>query len=605
MSETRSGRFEEMAQSYLESEKETFRERLHFIINKPLTVETINTFAEDALKDLIVLVGEVTAEYKDRYADELSNFPDQATLENAACEEFGLTGTSELLDLIQNKVDQLHHLDLFIENDVIQSPETITPPDALSPSFGSGEGREVKKPAVVPRLKTLLYILETDFSIDLDDITVTTGTNKSSMMRELSYVTVQAPDIRRVVQVCDEEGNASYVFDAEQMEQHSITVEDLNAATKEEKNELIKKYPLLGIRVIQHPEWRSTVTELLAVQIINPAKAEDERKESRHDVSSEIKQKKSDAPKVSTAELDPWKGFWEDEQGKHWGPISTLGKMLGVSDSIIYPTIRDFQLTVCDIRDQSNREAKGFCLEDLRESLEGHLAIPQTERTGEWRGFYTDEDGRHWGPIKVMERKLKVSYRFIYKKIEPLTLSTLDVKDIGGHKVAGYCLEDVENALREHISSPQVEKVGEWRGFYADKDGRHWGAINSISPKLKVSSAFIYKKIEPLTLSTLDVKDIGGHKIEGYCLEDVENVLRDHTSSPQVEKVGEWRGFYADKDGRHWGPVTRIASRLGVSRDIIRASIKKFKPDSLSIRGYGGQSVDCFCLETIKAYTDS
>jgi hypothetical protein len=224
MSEIRNYDISEVTNRDFALKKDEFKKRFNEIINKPLTVDNIDSFADDALNELIVLIGEIKEEYENRHLIEEGQQIDQNTLESLACVEYGLPETSPILDLITKKVSQLEQIDDFINNNIIQRNEVIVPPDQISPEFGNGEGREKKDPSIIPRLKTLLYILEADFSLDLKELTLTQGQNTKEMVRKLSYVTVEAPEINRVVQVCDEEGNASYIFDLAEMEKHGISV---------------------------------------------------------------------------------------------------------------------------------------------------------------------------------------------------------------------------------------------------------------------------------------------------------------------------------------------------------------------------------------------
>ena len=69
------------------------------------------------------------------------------------------------------------------------------------------------------------------------------------MMRKTSYFLVSALKIDRKMLVCDEGGNASYVFDAKVLKSKGIDDKKLIGATKEELNQWIAEVPEMGKRV--------------------------------------------------------------------------------------------------------------------------------------------------------------------------------------------------------------------------------------------------------------------------------------------------------------------------------------------------------------------
>lgn len=83
------------------------------------------------------------------------------------------------------------------------------------------------------------------------------------MLRQEPYVRVLIEDLDRIVYVCDEEGNASYVFDSEITEQLGITPPELDAMTKNQRNALLRVTPSAGRRIIQSPQWRSVMSTAL------------------------------------------------------------------------------------------------------------------------------------------------------------------------------------------------------------------------------------------------------------------------------------------------------------------------------------------------------
>ena len=83
----------------------------------------------------------------------------------------------------------------------------------------------VNRKKMVNRLKTIFVYFKEDFEVDVDNpdhLTLTKGMVDNKMMRKTSYFLVSALKIDRKMLVCDEGGNASYVFDAKVLKSKGI-----------------------------------------------------------------------------------------------------------------------------------------------------------------------------------------------------------------------------------------------------------------------------------------------------------------------------------------------------------------------------------------------
>jgi hypothetical protein len=70
------------------------------------------------------------------------------------------------------------------------------------------------------------------------------------MMRKVSYYLVTAPTIERTVLVCDEEGNATFVFDSKVLKEFHMESAELLELTKTDLKDLIEQDPRIGKRLI-------------------------------------------------------------------------------------------------------------------------------------------------------------------------------------------------------------------------------------------------------------------------------------------------------------------------------------------------------------------
>lgn len=277
----------------LESLKSVYKDRLDAILNKQLRIDNIETFADESLNETISLTDEILEQYKNNPEFNSDTTLDTQQQEDAAFKILELPNIQEVLQSIIDVRDKIQTLKEYINTNTENIDEVITPPQ---PDYqteivaGSGEGMEKK---MFPRLLTLLYIIEHDFDIEPSKVSITKGTTTSNMMRKTPYVRVEIPDLERAVYICDEEGNASYIFDTEKLKEKDISLEELDKDDKGDKNSLVAHYPGIGIRVVQSNTWRTRVSNLLGEPIpeIETDGEEQEAREERK-IISEFKRRR-------------------------------------------------------------------------------------------------------------------------------------------------------------------------------------------------------------------------------------------------------------------------------------------------------------------------
>lgn len=133
-------------------------------------------------------------------------------------------------------------------------PSTILPPGdiAVTPS---GEGGKYEPVRFEQRLQELLKIL-LEHEVFIDDIIVTIGETGRQQRREVSYASIEIPRLRRVVLVCDQVGEATFVIHG------YISPEELSSLTKEQ---LQTKYVGKVKKIDRHNEqqWRRELQEAI------------------------------------------------------------------------------------------------------------------------------------------------------------------------------------------------------------------------------------------------------------------------------------------------------------------------------------------------------
>ncbi len=247
-----------------------FRERYQKIVNTQLSPENIATYADDAINELSSLIADIQEEHKWEGL-ELS----EKEREDKIFEEV-LPGENigDTLDRIDEIAQDLRGIDSIItvargnpEDRVILSPDEVD----MSVSVGKRNGESgLNETTYLPKLKTLLFILEKDFAVDVHDteqVKIFSGMVGSDMMRTVSYDAVEVPELGRLMLSCDEKGNRTFVFDTDKLKDVNITPEMLMDGTKSQLTELLKAKPELGKSLV----YSQNYIERMREAVENPA----------------------------------------------------------------------------------------------------------------------------------------------------------------------------------------------------------------------------------------------------------------------------------------------------------------------------------------------
>ncbi len=237
----------EAERSHEAKESSNYQQRFAEIIGRELDARTIDTYADDALNDLVALVEEVTVEYPSDDRQITGVEREQYALEQAELDD---DAVETALDHINEIAHSIERLDALIAKKRRLVSTVIVPPELaegteIKPRDGSFE--KVKER--IPKLKTLLLLLEKSFDINIEDdeqVTITSGALRPHMMRQVSYDVVAVPRLGRVVLVCDEAGNTTFMFDTGVCDEYGITPEYLSELSKAELKDLIHGDASLG-----------------------------------------------------------------------------------------------------------------------------------------------------------------------------------------------------------------------------------------------------------------------------------------------------------------------------------------------------------------------
>jgi hypothetical protein len=233
-------------------EKNKYQDQLSAVLNMSLTPDNIDNYADDALDQLVGIVDKVVSDYQTSHPDEPSVSEDLKIVEDKAFSHYGLTGLDNILDNVVRLSDNLSHIDALIAN-AIASPTVIlgTDPSKGRMPIEAGDGSFVEK-KLIPRLKTILFVLQEDFNFDIDDtekVKLTPGVMQTGMMRKETYYSVEIRDLNKTVIVCDEEGNITFVLNDAYLRENGISSEDINGLYKTDLTDLIESDSNVGTRL--------------------------------------------------------------------------------------------------------------------------------------------------------------------------------------------------------------------------------------------------------------------------------------------------------------------------------------------------------------------
>ena len=339
-------------------------------IDNPLTLENTDTYVDDALGAVIKLVDDVVAEYDAQPGAEWQQLGEAngKEHEDAALEYFGLEDVEDILRHLEDKASQFAVIDQLIAQ-TNKSSNVFVPPDSAPVPQATGSGTGMEKKGKQPKLENLLFVLMNDFGIDPDDseaVSIVRGSVNPNMMREEPYYQVTVPELDKVILVCDEYENVTFVFNDEWVrEQVSANHPSENEPerpltdyTKEELSKLIKDNPGQGARIM--------ATKNFTANLVNALKGG-------------FSQQKLDKP-VDTRYLRSSKDLPPVPDG--YATISEIGEELGVQEEKDKVAIRNVaialekqgKITRGTYRSRNGRPILAFTEKDAR------LIVEETKR---------------------------------------------------------------------------------------------------------------------------------------------------------------------------------------------------------------------------------
>ena len=184
-------------------DRETQRQELYDLGRQLNTAATITE--ADLVQEKISLALRACALSTDEIVEALMISPDEITEIKGG---FGI----DMISVIKRIYQEIGYLEDNIE--VYEMDETFIPSGTGDKEIQGGEG-EFKNPQILPRFRLLLETLK-GMDLDLESCFFWRGKNDDSMVRKMSYVGILIPSLNKIIFVCDEEGNQTFVIDAKQ-----------------------------------------------------------------------------------------------------------------------------------------------------------------------------------------------------------------------------------------------------------------------------------------------------------------------------------------------------------------------------------------------------
>jgi biotin operon repressor len=336
----------------MESNKNTytpprdFKSELNGIISAKLTPSQLLHYADHAIDQLVQLLEDTSTAYQ---REPTILFETPREIEDTASRYFDLPSVESILDHICGKEEEISS----IYKQAAVAPEAehvvLSPDPGATVDIQPADGTFDREMTSVPRTETIMFILANDFGVDLKDpeqFDIHTGKMPSSMMRKLSYKTIELPQLKRLIFVCNELNNKTFVLDVSAAEKLGISAEQLAHLSKPDLDTLIGESPKLG-QSINYRE--DTFIPRITAAIRNPQRVVDD---------AQIKE----APDYLVPKAK------EDELA-----ISGLAKALGVTDGTIKNIIERLNLPGVGLRRFGARTTPAYDLNDrgiIRQALE-------------------------------------------------------------------------------------------------------------------------------------------------------------------------------------------------------------------------------------------
>jgi hypothetical protein len=315
-----------MPDIYKDSPKiEKFKEQLDHIIRRELTPENIHGYADEVLSELV----DFTNKIDETYSDIGENREERLSI-------LGISSTDEMLDRAI-EVDESIKESFTLLQKAETRPSAFVPPDSASEfQIVAGYGGFREKD-LIPRTAATLFLLKNDYGInlkDFDELEITKGTLVDDQMRKTSYNMIEAKTLSRIILVCDDEGNRTFVFDLEVLDDIHNYPEYIPSLTLKQLDDFIDRSTSEILSMLTKNQLKELVTNL-------PKSGRDFIYNSGNFINtlkSSIDNPENTERKISSEKYEPLIEIENISEGEE--SIRTLSKRMSITYSILANIIK-------------------------------------------------------------------------------------------------------------------------------------------------------------------------------------------------------------------------------------------------------------------------
>lgn len=557
----------------IESLRLKYKLKFEAIWNAPLYVHNIKTFAESALRAVTNLNEEVVALFPTHTGVEGEDY---------VYRELELPNLNSVLDRIVQKQHQIENIEKYISEQLQNASRILMPTKPAHIFTHTGTDTGFTEHQSEYRLLTLMYILENDFALTQKDIQIIPGSVSSEMMRREPYVQVFIPQLKRVVYVCDEIGNTTFIFDTEKLHSAGITIDQIDFSRKPEIQKMLSQHPDIGRSVDMSNQWRSNLSMFLSSEI-------PEYTTVSREVASEFEQKKF----LTLSEF-------KTEIKEVWDAVPEADRPTSISTWYIAEQKKHTNTWPSSLRDIYGMNFSELAL---------HI---QDVTFDEANGLYIDSDKQRWGSMISIAQEISGLKEGLYELpafIDLLKKCTIKKIRYVNRPIDNYNLEQVRNLVAQHVELSGYLRRADADGLYIDTtDNTKWGSRVYISKliannvdmaRLKSSGG---KKLDGL-LSSLPHKKIFVHPslCDAYNVQEVLDIVKKDPHLSAYRRRANEDFVYVDENKKEWASLSRILQETkiyGLLIPKIRAVIKDLVTQKILI---GHRLADAYNMDDVLA----
>lgn len=439
-----------------------------------------------------------------------------------SAQEMDINGVNQILEILEELTQLLLNKTEEIHLDYV----TIPPDQKLGIQKTEGK-KAYRSPEIQDRVQSLtelLALLNTPY-------THSVGIVSETMMRELPYHFVEIPAYNRIVVLCDENGNITFVFDTAKLE--SLIAEDdlvsaIDQFTKDQLKEMINQNPGVAQLVRYNKNnYRDTLFKLITGEKDFSLKTVINSNEN-----NQLHQIEKIRPNnVILLYGIPLKAYKEPESGEVYITWNSYSRSSGYSGML--PDLSDIR-TISNILFRSSG-ANGYNLNDLQ----AKFPYNKTEKIADHEGKYYDKNGRAF--ISWANYAKKNGYSFETSKPQKKGIEMLEEVKFGSMKAPAF----LESEIIIHFPPLSERILADEQNEYLDpQTNSRWITFANFSRMHGLNSTSAKYNDELTKIECKPALNPNGSVLKLHKFDDLDAIW---PLNENIKKAGE-NSLYVDPD---------------------------------------------------------